>query len=203
MKLTLRSILATCLLASFNEAPYFFDSPTRADAASQRSSDADNADDFKLYVGQEARWLVDLRLGVVSAWELERDVPLWSRDGVVFRVERRPNDVFADFKRASSQTPRAATEIFGRVYFFLDDILVALDPRAEGRLVWKRTADDFARFFSAPNSDDATFLVPKIDSTSNDRLLIEARRGQESKRFIIDAASGEFNLARSAETPNL
>lgn len=213
MKLILPSVLATCLLTPLCEsttrsASLAQDSP----AASPPASADANPNDFKYYIGRQERWLVDLRLGVVSAWELERDAPLWSRDGVVFRVAQRPNDVFSDFKVASMQTPEPVVEIFGRVYFFLNDALVALDPRAHGRLVWKRNVDDFARFFAAPSSasplqdevDDASLsLTPKILPLSKDRLLIQARRDRDAKFFIVDAASGEFRLALPDETPGI
>lgn len=203
MKLILPSVLATCLLTPLCEsttrsASLAQDSP----AASPPASADANPNDFKYYIGRQERWLVDLRLGVVSAWELERDAPLWSRDGVVFRVAQRPNDVFSDFKVASMQTPEPVVEIFGRVYFFLNDALVALDPRAHGRLVWKRNAADFAPFFAAHDNAPLVF-TPKISPLSKDRLLIQARRGQDVKFFIVDAAYGEFRLAFPDETSGL
>ena len=203
MKPILPTFLATCLLAPLCESPTRSASFAQDFPAATRPTFADSkTDDFKYYVGRQERWLVDLRLGVVSAWELERDVPLWSRDGVVFRVAQRPNDVISDFKLASRQKAEPAVEIFGRVYFFLNDGLVALDPRAQGRLVWKRNAADVAPFFDA--RDDAPFFfTPKISPLSKDRPLIQARLGQDAKFFIVDAASGEFRLAFPDETSGL
>lgn len=205
MKRSLSIFFTVCLLAAtpFSDSPSRLASSAQDDVASQRKRNLPNADDFELYVDKRARWLVDLRLGVVSAWELERDVPLWSRDGVVFRVAQRPTDVISDLNAASRRKPRPTFEIFGRVYFFVNDALVALDPRAQGRLVWKRNAADFAPFFAGPRNapsagradDVSPSFIPKIASTLNDRLLVQARRGQETKSFIIDAASGEFRLA--------
>jgi len=203
MKLILPTFLATCLLAPLCESPTRSASFAQDFPAATRATVADSkADDFKYYVGRRERWLVDLRYGVISAWELERDVPLWSRDGVAFRVAQRPNDVISDFKTASLQKAAPLVEIFGRVYFFLNDVLVALDPRAQGRLVWKRNAADFAPFFAA--RDDAPLVfTPKISPLSKDRLLIQARLGQDAKFFIVDAASGEFRLAFPDETSGL
>lgn len=201
---------AVCLFTStpFNESSTRSLSFAQEVAATPQTRDADNAENYLLYRDKRARWLVDLRLGVVSAWEIERDVPLWSRDGVVFRVAQRPDDVISRLRVAARQTPLPTLEIFGRAYFFLNDVLVALDPRAQGRLVWRRNIADFASFFAAPNNastlrrdaDVSPSFVPKIRPLSNDRLLIQTRRGQETKFFLIDAASGEFRLALPDET---
>lgn len=205
MKNRVSFFFTVCLLTS---TP-FSESPLAQDVAATRQTCNDTtSNNLILYADKQARWLADLRLGVVSAWDVERDIPLWSRDGVVFRVAQRPNDAISDLRAATRQKPLPTLTIFGRVYFFLNDALIALDPSAQGRLVWRRNAVDFASFFDAPNNaspllraDDALpSLVPKIRPAPNDRLLIQARRGQETKSFLIDAASGEFRLALPVET---
>lgn len=210
MKRFLPTFFTVCLFTAtpFSEAPTRLISFAQDDDATRQKRDVSNANDFEIYVDKQARWLVDLRLGVVSAWELERDVPLWSRDGVVFRVAQRPTDAISDLYVATKAKPRPTREIFNRVYFFVNDVLIALDPRAQGRLVWKRNAADFAPFFAVSNNapllqladDVAPSFIPQIYPTFNDRLLIQARRGQEIKSFTIDAASGEFRLALPNET---
>lgn len=213
MKRLLHSVACACLLTPLNEASARFTAPVPTEIGEPPRAVAEPKRlDYALYLGKNARWLVDLRLNIVSAWALERDVPLWSRDGVVFRAKDRPNDVVADFATASKRPTAPAIEIFGRVYFFLNDALVALDPNAQGRLVWRRNAQDFARFFAATpplrdansNADNAKpSLIPEIRSLSGDRLLIEARFRQETLSFILDAASGDFRLARPDETQTL
>lgn len=199
-----------CLLTStpFSESPPQRVSFAQGVDATRQEDDAITQNKLILYADRQARWLVDLRLGAVSVWDVERDVPLWSRDGVVFRVARRPNDALSDLRAAARQKPLPTLTIFGRVYFFLNDVLIALDPRAQGRLVWRLNADDFAAFFDAPNNespllraDDVSLsFVPNIRPAPNDRLLIQTRRGQDTKFFLIDAASGEFRLVHPDET---
>lgn len=169
-----------------------------------------NRDERSLYIeqyrGSNARWLVDRRRGSISAWELERPVPLWSNNGVVFRSTPQVTDVFSTFYNNAFQEAPLATEIFGRVYFFLDDVsqrsvpsesyarrdvlLVALDPQAQGRLVWTRRAKDFASFFNA----DASSLrfAPRLASLSNDKLAVQVFSDREIKEFAINAADGSF-----------
>lgn len=217
MKIILTTFFATCLFASVSEgaAPV----APRRDAASPPSAAQEDARRFQYYVGANARWIIDLRLNVVSAWDRSLDVPLWSRDGVVFRVFQRPNDVKTDFKAATAQPPVPAPEFFGRVYFFLDGVLVALDPRAQGRLVWKLYVEELTRFFSAPKNADLNAIsgsspaldqdakspvfLPKLRSLTDDRLLVQTRRGQELKTFVVDAASGEFRPAQPDEEASI
>lgn len=193
-------VAAIALLTPFNadRAPFLtFDGVAQeADEASR-----DDASRFDYYVGADARWLVDRRDNVVSAWSLQEDRPLWSRDGVVFRENKRPTDVIASFKKISAE-PKPATEIFGRVYFFLNlqapqndernvrrnELLVALDPRAQGRLVWKLRAPDFAFLFS-PDVSSLQFL-DAIAPLPNDRLLIVVQGDGETRSIEIDAATG-------------
>lgn len=170
------------------------------DVASSLSTDER---DFVCFVGSNARWLVDRRQGVVSAWRLNEARPLWSQDGVVFRVCRRPSDAFERFKSVEPSRYRQATEIFGRVYFLLDDapadsdderrdtLLVALDPRAQGRLVWRRRAQEFAPFFPAapPRS---LYFAADVEAAPNDELLVKIQAGDRVNRFALDAANGAF-----------
>lgn len=206
MKALTSAFLASCLLASFSEsqARLTFANVNNDSESHEQKEDA-TSQKFNYYIGKNARWLVDLQLNVISAWELERDVPLWSRDGVVFRVFQRPNNAISDFNKASTQSPLPATEIFGRVYFFLNDDLIALDSRAQGRLVWRRNIKEFIPFFTSfnPTLADAPVFIPEIFPLNSDRLLIQTRRGQETQCFILDAASGEFRLALPEETNNM
>lgn len=185
-----------------------------ADAATYASTPYDKTPYVENYVGSNARWQVDRRHGVVSAWELERPLPLWSQDGVVFRLSPLAND--AKFTLApTADAPVPATEIFARVYFFLDapsqrrehdadapftrrnDLLLALDPRSQGRLAWICRAQDFAVFFK-PNQEPPQF-VPRVESLPNDELLVVVETASEGgKRFAVDAATGTFRPLDSA-----
>lgn len=169
---------------------------------------------FALFIGSNARWLVDRRLGAISAWDLKRDLPLWTRDGVAYRVARRPKYDISSFNAIVAEPAR---EFFGRVYFLLDapdaksaldksnvvehrdDLLVALDARAQGRLVWSRRADDFAPFFPpAPKNVRLNGRFVGLPQTlPNDLLEIQVEFNQEVKRFQLDAADGE---PRSSES---
>ena len=100
-------------------------------------------------------------------------------------------------------------EIFGRVYLFLDDItglsdnepppslkknlLIALDPRAQGRLVWRRRAEDFALFF-APQERNVLCFRNEVVPLPNDELLVQVQGKRKVKRFALDAATGAFRL---------
>lgn len=151
------------------------------------------------YIGSNARWLVDKRQGVVSAWSLTKPQPLWSRDGVVFRLNKRPTRVVSDFSHLTASQCQPTTEFFERVYFLLDDpttsdahkrrdaLLVALDLRAQGRLVWKLDVNDFLRFF--PDSTPLRFLN-NLKRLPNDELLISVQGAQSTKSFAINAAVG-------------
>ena len=154
------------------------------------------------YVGSNARWRLDRRHGVISAWSLEKPFPLWSQDGVVFRSRPQVKGVVKEVARKEKSAISPATEIFHRVYFFLDDVarkdarsperrddlLIALDPNAQGRLVWKRNAQDFAHFFS----EDAGALrfLDEIQPAPNDQLLVSVQGQDEVRRFTLDAATG-------------
>ena len=164
---------------------------------------------FLLYLGSNARWLVDRRHGVVSAWALEEERPLWSSSGVVFRLNPASNRDIQNAANLKFSTPRPTTEIFGRVYLFLDDItglsdnetppslrknlLIALDPRAQGRLVWRRRAEDFALFF-APQERNVLRFRNEVVPLPNDELLVRIQGESEAKRFALDAATGAFRL---------
>ena len=164
------------------------------------------------YISSNARWQVDRRRGIVSAWDLERPLPLWSQDGVVFRLSPLSNEAISELNTTSAIP---ATEIFGRVYFFLNasaprrenekaesfrrqnDALLALDPRAQGRLVWICRAQDFASFF-APDAG-ALHFVPRVEILSNDELLIVVQSERQNARsFAVDAATGIFRPLDSA-----
>lgn len=185
-----------------------------ADAAIYASTPYDKTSYVEIYVGSNARWQVDRRHGVVSAWELERPLPLWSQDGVVFRLSPLANDAKSSLA-PTADAPVPATEIFARVYFFLDapsqrrehdadapftrrnDLLLALDPRSQGRLAWICRAQDFAVFFK-PNQEPPQF-VPRVESLPNDELLVVVETASEGgKRFAVDAATGTFRPLDSA-----
>lgn len=196
--------------ATFPEKNGAANHPPRGD-----DSSVDN-ERFALFIGSNARWLVDRRLGAITAWDLKRDVPLWTRDGVAYRVARRPNYDISNF---SAIVAEPAREFFGRVYFLLDapdaksasfddesnvverrdDLLVALDARAQGRLVWSRRADDFAPFFPpAPKNVRPNGRFVSLPQTlPNDLLEVQVELNQEVKRFLLDAADGE---PRSSES---
>lgn len=162
----------------------------------------------ELYQGSNARWLANKRYGVISAWKIERFTPLWSKDGVVFRLNPTRNDVFSTLNNAPTTRPVYATEIRKRVYFILDDVarrrvdanngaprdnlLVALDSRAQGRLVWTRRANDFAAFFESDTS--ALRFAPPLLPLTDDELTIRVQNDQEVKEFAINAADGAFRL---------
>lgn len=189
----------------FAASPIYRDAVSNLIFADQRNGATTHrsADYIDLYVGSNARWQIDRLRGVVSVWELERPLPLWSRDGVVYRSA---NSATSYVSTLTPQPTAPATEIFGRVYFFLndakggraanrsssfvrrDDLLLALDLRAQGRLVWALRAQDFTCFF-APNA--SLQFVPRLEILPNDKLLVTVRNErQENQRFIVDAATG-------------
>ncbi len=162
------------------------------------------------YVGSNARWIVDRQNGSVSAWELNRPLPLWSNDGVVFRLSSRRNVAPSRLSATSADSFAPTTEFFGRAYFFLndashvpsegaaspfvrrDDLLLALDLRAQGRLVWKLRARDFARFFASDVS--SLQFLPQLEPLPNDELLAVVQGDRNIKRFAISAADGTPRL---------
>jgi hypothetical protein len=180
-----------------------------------RSQNINDGANVELFVGSNARWLVDKRRRVVSALSLETETPLWSRNGVVFQANPLATSLSQDVAPAKNGSP--APEFFGRVYFFLDDdatlrfgerprvfadaLLVALDPLAQGRLVWKLRAQDFAPFFPTEARQNLRFL-PKIRPLPNDELLVQVLSEKETKHFALNAATGlprplaTFNISR-------
>lgn len=169
------------------------------------------------YVGSNARWLVDRQTGTVAAWELKRPLPLWSSDGVVYRQATRRTNVVEGLTSLRDVEPSPTIESFGRVYFFLndvsrrrstsapasfvrrDDLLLAIDLEAQGRLVWARRADDFARFFP-PDVSSLCFL-PQLKPLPNDELLVFVQGDQETKCFAVDAAAGTARLLDASSKP--
>ena len=170
------------------------------------STSTPSNEDVDYFLGSNARWLINRRQGVVSAWKLDEAQPLWSRDGVVFRLPKRTNGAAQNLQQIQDQPFRHAVEFFGRVYFLLDDsarqnpsaakrprergdnLLISLDLRAQGRLVWARRAQEFARFFS--NAPAALCFLDKIAALDNDELLIQIKSDFETKLFVLDAADG-------------
>lgn len=205
--------LRFCFLALALATPFsrYATRPAPADDKENAASSCVSVSYVDYYVGSNARWIVDRQEGSVSAWERERPVPLWSSDGVVFRLSSRRNAAPVRLSATSSADSFApTTEFFGRAYFFLndaprsrsenalspfvrrDDLLLALDLRAQGRLVWKRRARDFADFFASDVS--SLRFLPRLEILSNDKLLAFVQGDQEVKRFAIDAADGTFRL---------
>lgn len=208
-------IAATSLLSTFNH--HASDTLNRVQPPSgySKSQTPQNNLDQVCRVSSNARWFVDKRHGVVSAWSLVDNAPLWSSNGVVFRVSNSKTNAVKELTKLDIPTI-PATEIFGRVYFFLNDVsarralssapanfrqdnlLIALDPNAQGRLVWKRRAQDFAPFF--PSCDKrALGFVDDIQILPNDELLIQVAAEGETKRFALNAATGEPRLLAPAE----
>ena len=205
--------ITTPLLASFNQHP----SITSRVAAEENeppaisSLVADAPLDY--YVGSNACWRVDRQRGVISALSLIDGSPLWSSDGVVYRSFPSKNDVIQEIP-SQNASPFPAAEIFGRVYFFLDDVaarpafpqtrnvrrddlLVALDSNAQGRLVWKRRVRDFAPFFPADERRALRFLND-VKPALNDKLVVQIKSEREVKRFALDAATGEARLLENS-----
>ena len=165
------------------------------------------------YVGSNARWLVDRKRGIVSAWSLEEASPLWSLDGVVYRISPNANHAIPITKISEKVFPPSAWEIFGRVYFLLDDVadsrsfhktptrrdalLIAIDPNAQGRLVWECRAQDFAPFFPK-NARGRLRFIDNVNSSPRDELVVLVQGEKEIKRFALDAATG---TPRLLETP--
>lgn len=187
-----------------------------ADAAAYASTPYEPKSYVENYVGSNARWQVDRRRGIVSAWNLERALPLWSQNGVVFRSSPLANDANSTLVLTSAPSV-PATEIFGRVYFFLnapsqrrenapdapfirrDDLLLALDPRSQGRLAWIRRAQDFVIFFESKS--EALEFGSQLEPLPNDELLVVVKSAFEgAKRFAVDAATGIFRPFESTAT---
>lgn len=206
MKFKLRTLLIlTSALATLANSP----SCAVAQNGGERVVATDENTRFSLYVGSNARWLVDRRQGAVSAWSLEEDRPLWSPSGVVLRLKPSSNRETPSITELNSSIKRPTTEIFERVYFFLNDVtefsvnensrssknnlLVALDPRAQGRLVWRRRAEDFVPFFARQEGSVLRFLN-ELAPLSNDELLVQVQGEREVKRFALDAATGAVRL---------
>lgn len=218
MKISRRTLLLAALLStstiSKNDAV-----PTRASTPidSEPQFSANNAK-FDYYAGSNARWFVDRERGVVSAWSLKEALPLWSRDGIVYRAAPTANIATQEIKSRDNLFRSPAPEIFGRVYFFLDDVacpsrsetsrrpqiqrdnlLIALDPQAQGRLVWERRAQDFAPFF--PKNARLRF-INDIKALPNDELLVRLQAENSSKVFALNAATGEARPLESLPASN-
>ncbi len=182
--------------------------PPLADAAETYASSPYNAAPYvENYVSPDARWQVDRQRGTVSAWELARPVPLWSRDGVVFRSSPNTTNANSTFP-PTFVSPVPATAIFGRVYFFLNapskrrksdaaslprqnDLLLALDPNSQGRLAWICRAQDFAIFFE--HKSGPLQFVTRLESLPDDELLVIVQTAShDAKPFAVDAATGTF-----------
>lgn len=206
MKFKLRTLLIlTSALATFADSPSY----AVAQNGGERVVATDENERFSLYVGSNARWLVDRLQGSVSAWSLREDRPLWSPSGVVLRLKPSSYREIQSITELNSSIKRPTTEIFERVYFFLDDVtrlsvnenspslkknqLIALDPRAQGRLVWRRRAEDFALFF-APQERNVLRFRNEVVPLPNDELLVRIQGESEAKRFALDAATGAFRL---------
>ncbi len=197
-------LFATFLIASFKQVEIRLFNIAQGDDATSTSTPSN--EDVDYFLGSNARWLINRRQGVVSAWKLDEARPLWSRDGVVFRLPKRTNGAAQNLQPIQDQPFRHAVEFFGRVYFLLDDsarqtpsaakrprergdnLLISLDLRAQGRLVWARRAQEFARFFS--NAPAALSFLDKIAALDNDELLIQIKSDFETKLFVLDAADG-------------
>lgn len=161
---------------------------------------------YDYFVGSNARWIIDRLHGAVLAWDREKNTPLWSQDGVVYRTQPLINHVSEEVVFPAETLASQAPEIFGRVYFFLDarrtpkeaqpcfrrdNLLIALDVKAQGRLVWQVDVQDFASFFP-PNERRALRFLNEIRAASNDALLIQIQSEQEIKPFLLDAATGRL-----------
>lgn len=195
-------------LAASLPSPYRDETPTSISLHAETALKSDISTTYiELYQNADARWLINRRHGVISVWNLKDAAPLWSNDGVVFRLTPSRNNVVSILSATDAAPSKSATEINGRVYFFLDDVrrrrvaekatvrrndlLVALDSRAQGRLVWTRRAKDFAPFFTS-DASSLRFDSP-IAPIANDKLTIRVRNDQEVKEFAIDAADGSFH----------
>ena len=206
---------ATSLSSALSQNAH--DTPNVAPATCnyKESQHFQNVPDLVCRVSSNARWFVDKRHGVISAWSLVDAAPLWSSNGVVYRALGSANSAVKELTQPEAPSV-PATEIFGRVYFFLndvaarralpsasasvrqDDLLIALDPYAQGRLVWKRRAQDFAPFF--PSYDKrALGFVGDVQPLPNDELLVQVAAERETKRFALNAATGEPRLIAPAE----
>lgn len=210
MRLAVKLLLAaTAIPTAFSDAQDAVETASRPVAEVYQ----DNLN-LEYYVGSNARWLVDRRLGVISALSLDNASPLWSKDGVVFRAAHTAILSLKEVTPSQNATSRPAIEAFGRVYFFLDApslfqdvaprfqnnaLLVALDSKAQGRLAWKLNVQEFAPFFSPEDRRDLRFLN-KIQSTANDELLVSIQSERELKRFALDAATGR---PRFLESPTI
>ena len=210
-----KTILTTSLFATFSALPLTW-SLSVATTISDEAATPRNDDAYAGYVGSNARWLVDKRHGVVYAWELEENRPLWSSDGVVFRASPYKSDAYGKTARLP-ETFDNATEIFGRLYFLLDEIdsrslnnevpnarrdqlLVALAPKEQGRLVWRRRAQDFAPFFTSQTNLRFTNGITPLP---NDELLVKVQAENETIPFALNAATGEARRLEANPTPRL
>lgn len=221
MKLRFKALLAaTPFLTSFtlHDAALLYATLCNAEIPADRDAEppiVDQNANSRYYVSSNARWNVDKERGVVSAWALKEERPLWSRDGVVYKTSPRANVAISEINVADHAIPSPALEIFGRVYFLLDDVddsrsfnknrsqprpdalLIALDPNAQGRLVWERRAQDFAPFFPK-NARGRLRFIDNVNSSPRDELVVLVQGEKEIKRFALDAATG---TPRLLETP--
>lgn len=201
MKRRLRrySFTISLIAALANSSPYLVFASTNERVADAKPSDVESQ--YSVCVGTNARWIVDRRHGVVYAVSLETDRPLWSRDGVVFRLTtKRPTLDFSNLNNVSAATRRNGEEIAGRVYLLLDDItsskkdlqrdalLIALDPRAQGRVVWELRAKEFA--FAFPGDESQPAFTRRIEALGGDELIIQIQTANACRNFAVDAATG-------------
>ena len=216
MKISRRTLLIATLLSTLISPQSDAVFPLAFALNDNESQHSTSNDKFDYYVGSNARWLVDRERGVVSAWSLKEEIPLWSRDGVVYRATPIANVATQEIKNQDHLFSSPATEIFGRVYFLLDDVahssrseslrpsltrrddlLIALDRQAQGRLVWERRAQDFIPFF--PKNARLRFLND-IKATANDELLVYIQAENTIKGFALNAATGEPRPLKSLPT---
>ncbi len=148
-------------------------------------------------------WIVDDENGRIAAFDDDGRKPLWSDDGIVFQFPRRFNGRPSQTHiiQTLNNAPRRAASAFGRVYFLLAsptdgaersalNVLLALDPQAQGRLVWIRRADDFERFFSPTSDSTPCEFVGPPRPAPNDVVNIEVKRDDKRIGVSLNVADG-------------
>lgn len=163
-----------------------------------------------------ALWQIDRHLGTISA--RDPDDPsntLWSSSGVVYRA-RSGNDLFPYYSFLKVN----GAEHCGRVYFSIseksplplddyadeknavyEEILLALDPNSQGRVVWKLRESDFINYIYRrfPELEDQEQSKPIVNITptqeDGDILIVDLEEDERVYRLSIDAAVGVFLTA--------
>ncbi|MDO4588059.1 MAG: hypothetical protein Q4C95_12325 [Planctomycetia bacterium] len=268
---------------------------------SAKSSAESETDQLFFFESDSIVWKVDLKNGIVAAWDSQSDSPLWSEDGIVFRSQPNCLDIathsnsgqiilpsticlsstnnqkekmdsstdinnnnlnnnFSDavWIQAAKENSRISS-IFGRIYILLDEtetsleskslrnnadsqfkpvenpdirksnvrpktqdktdhengityndfekfdskqqrfsktLLIALDPQAEGRLVWKIRCSDL------PIQNASFDAVPQEKNCREDFLFLPikhqtAEKNHSDSLLQIDAATGKWDLIQN------